>query len=51
MIKLIHDVPGIAFYTSKRATDGEVVVSDTVTLPMFKAMVTDTVVPLVPEDE
>jgi hypothetical protein len=50
-IKRVHDVPGIALYTTKSAAEGEVVVSDTVTLPMFKTMVTDIVVPMVREGE
>jgi hypothetical protein len=50
-IKRVHDVAGIALYTTKRATDGEVVISDTVKLPMFRAMVTDIVVPLAREVE
>jgi hypothetical protein len=51
VVKRVCDVPGIALYTTKQAVDGEVVVSDTVTLPMFKAVATDVVVPLVREGE
>jgi len=50
-IRRVYDVTGIALYTTKQATDGEVVVSDTVTLPMFRSQLADVVVPLVPEDE
>ncbi len=50
-IKLVYDVPSIALYTTKSATDGEVVVSDTVTLPMFRSKLTDIVVPLLREGE
>jgi hypothetical protein len=50
-IKLVNDVAGIALYTTKMATSGDVVISDTVTLPMFRAMVTDIVVPLAREGE
>jgi len=50
-IERVYDVPGIALYTTKSAAEGEVVVSDTVTLPMFKTMVTDIVVPMVREGE
>ncbi len=53
VIKSVVSVPGIALYTTKRATDGEVVLSDTVTLTRFKTMASDSgiVVPLVRENE
>ncbi len=51
VIKAVDSVKGIALYTTKQATDGEVVLSDTVTLTRFKTLASGTVVPLVKEDE
>jgi hypothetical protein len=50
-IKRVHDVIGISLYTTKQVTDDEVVISDTVTLPMFTKQVANIVVPLIPQDE
>ena len=50
VIKPVHSAKGVALYATKQATDGEVVLSDTVTLTRFKALATDVVVPLVRED-
>ena len=47
----VNDVKGIALYTTKQATDGEVVLSDTVTLTRFKRLASGMVVPLVGEYE
>ncbi len=51
VIKPVRDVTGIALYTTKQATDGEVVLSDTVTLARFKALAQHVVVPLAGEHE
>jgi hypothetical protein len=40
-------VAGIALYTTKHATDGEVVLSDTVTLARFKKLTSNIVIPFV----
>ena len=47
--KPVHSVPGVALYTTKSATDGEVVISDTVDLRRFKALASGIVVPLARE--
>ncbi len=49
VVKLVRDVIGISLYTTKQAIDGEVVLSDTVTLARFKALAQDLVVPLAGE--
>ncbi len=51
VVKPVRDVIGIALYTTKLAIDGEVVLSDTVTLARFKALAQDLVVPLAGEHE
>lgn len=51
VVKPVRDVTGIALYTTKQATDGEVVLSDTVTLTRFKALAPDIVVPFAGEPE
>lgn len=50
-IKPVHSVVGIALYTTKQATDGEVVLSDTVTRARFRTLAPVTVVPLSGERE
>ena len=49
VVKPVHSVTGIALYTTKQATDGEVVLSDMVTLTRFKTLALDIVVPLARE--
>lgn len=49
--KPVHSVAGIALYTTKQATGGEVVLSDTVTLTRFKTLASGIVVALRGEDE
>lgn len=44
--KPVHSVTEIALYTTKSATDGEVVISDTITLRRFKSLASGIVVPL-----
>ncbi len=51
VVKPVSDVIGIALYMTKQATDGAVVLSDTVTLARFKALAQDMVVPLAGEHE
>lgn len=49
--KPVHSVPGIALYMTKQASDGEVFLSDTVTLRRFKALASEIVVPFAREGE
>jgi hypothetical protein len=51
VIKSVHSVKRVSLYTTKQATDGEVVLSDTMTLTRFKTLASDIVVPLVAEVE
>lgn len=51
VIKRVRDVRGVALYTTKQATDGEVVLSDTVTLARFGDLETSVVVPLLGHGE
>jgi hypothetical protein len=50
-IKSVDSATGIALCTTKQATTGEVVLSDTVTLTRFKTLASGIVVPLVREVE